>query len=230
MLGNNTKRPPEQSDGLALSIQEIFYTLQGEGPFSGQPAVFIRLVGCNLSCYWCDTDFESSSWKPSLEEILKEETKQSAEKSDLVVITGGEPFRQNIAPLVEALLAKGKRVQIETNGTLWVELPKHKNLSIVCSPKTKNLNACLTNRADFYKYVIQAGYTSEEDGLPIASTQNECSELQIARPPKDASVYVMPLDIGDARKNLENQKECINIAKEFNYYVTLQTHKLLSIK
>lgn len=230
MLGKNPKRAQELNDGLSLFVQEIFPTLQGEGPFTGHPAVFVRLKGCNLSCFWCDTDFESSNWIASLDEILADIDKKCSPTCDLVVITGGEPFRQNISALVKSLLDRGKRVQIETNGTLWVELPEHPNLTIVCSPKTSNLNKELERRIDYYKYVIEAGGNCTKDGLPLRSTQSNSNEQKIARPPKDAFVYVMPLDSFDTRKNLENQKECIEIAKEFNYKFTMQTHKVLNIR
>ena len=66
MFGTNPSRKQVLDDGQELWVQEVFYTLQGEGPFSGQPALFIRLAGCNLRCFWCDTEFESSTWRPGL--------------------------------------------------------------------------------------------------------------------------------------------------------------------
>jgi len=70
MLGKNPTRPQYLNDGQALWIQEVFYTLQGEGPFSGELAVLVRTGGCNLKCFWCDTNFESSTWHPTLNELL----------------------------------------------------------------------------------------------------------------------------------------------------------------
>ena len=124
MLGTNPVRPQDLNDGKSLWVQEIFYTLQGEGPFCGRPSVFVRLGGCNLRCSWCDTDFESSEWVPALEEILAQIEKIRPSHCKLIVITGGEPFRQNLAPLVNALLGRDLEVQIETNGTLWVDSAK----------------------------------------------------------------------------------------------------------
>ncbi|MBX9726502.1 MAG: 7-carboxy-7-deazaguanine synthase QueE, partial [Rickettsiales bacterium] len=122
MFGKNPKRAPEMTDGTTLHVVEIFPTLQGEGPCVGQPAVFVRLGGCNLACDFCDTEFENFSAIP-LQSMLENIHAHTTEGRDLVVITGGEPMRQNIAPLCEALIAAGFRVQIETNGTLWRELP-----------------------------------------------------------------------------------------------------------
>jgi len=59
MFGTNPLSKPIESDGLYLEVQDIFSTIQGEGPFAGKPAVFLRLAGCNLRCFFCDTDFES---------------------------------------------------------------------------------------------------------------------------------------------------------------------------
>src|SRR4051812_2880501 len=106
MFGRNPVRKQEQGDGGTLWVQAVFYTLQGEGPFSGHPSVFVRLGGCNLRCVWCDTDFESSSWRPRLDELLARIEAVRPESCDLVVITGGEPFRQNIVPLVRHLLER----------------------------------------------------------------------------------------------------------------------------
>ena len=229
MKGTNPARPQETGDGLSLWVQDVFYTLQGEGPFVGQPAVFVRLSGCNLKCFWCDTDFESSTWIPSLDELLAHIRKKRPASCDLVVVTGGEPFRQNIRPLIERLLADGLRVQIETNGTLWVDLPESDRLFIVCSPKTHSLSEPLEARVSAYKYVITAGKTSEVDGLPVASTQNEGRQTRIARPASKAPVYVMPLDSGNADANRLNTGACLKVALEHGYNVTLQTHKILQI-
>ena len=123
MKGINTARPQELNDGQSLWVQDVFYTLQGEGLFSGQPAIFVRLAGCNLRCCFCDTDFESSFWVPALYELLDKIAELRPKFCNLIVLTGGEPFRQNIAPFTRHLLDLGLTVLIETNGTLWVDLP-----------------------------------------------------------------------------------------------------------
>jgi 7-carboxy-7-deazaguanine synthase len=229
MHGANPARPQELNDGLSLWVQEVFFTLQGEGPFSGQPALFVRLAGCNLRCYWCDTEFESSTERPSLAELLDRIARLRPASCSLVVITGGEPFRQNIAPLVSELLAAGLRVQLETSGSLWVELPDDPRLSIVCSPKTARLHPALAPRITAYKYVLAAGETDESDGLPVTSTQSPRAQCHIARPPSAAAVFVMPRDDGDAERNRENLAACSAVALKFGYTLTLQTHKLLNL-
>ncbi|UNZ21365.1 7-carboxy-7-deazaguanine synthase QueE [Streptomyces sp. 891-h] len=101
-------------------------TFQGEGPSCGHPALFIRLSRCNLTCTSCDTKY---TWDWSQFDPRKESRQQTVEDLaawatlspvELVVITGGEPLLQQarLVPLVEYLLAAGKRVEFETNGTI----------------------------------------------------------------------------------------------------------------
>jgi len=234
VLGSNPLRPQEVGDGQTLWVQEVFYTLQGEGPFSGEPAVFVRLAGCNLSCYWCDTEFESSTWRPDLSELMQTIAEVKTPFCNLVVLTGGEPFRQNIRPLIDGLLSlsNSMRVQIETNGTLWIDLPESDRLHIVCSPKTANLNQKLVAKVDSYKYLVAAGQVDASDGLPTTSTQQAGEPARIARPPAEscAQVFVMPIDARDSETNEANIQATVSSALTHGYRLTLQTHKLTGIR
>jgi len=225
LKGKNPVRHQEIGDGRSLWVQEAFYTLQGEGPFFGQPSVFVRLAGCNLRCFWCDTDFESSTWHPELEEILERIEELRKPGCDLVVLTGGEPFRQNIVPLIEACLSRNLRVQLETNGTLWLPLPEDPRLTIVCSPKTPKLHPQARERITAMKYVVKVGEQSPEDGLPIASTQVEGEKARLARPLPGQPVYLMPLDQQDEALNRRNLEACVTTCLEFGYRLTVQGHK-----
>ena len=155
-------------DGQTLLVQEIFGTIQGEGPLAGVPAFFIRLAGCNLRCHFCDTDFESNATPVTLEDIertileIAEENNLSAQ---LVVITGGEPLLQNIAPLCSKLLKMSfSDIQIETAGTTWPESlteymglygeHSYQRISLVCSPKTPNLHPRVVQYCRDYKYKL----------------------------------------------------------------------------
>ena len=169
-MERNTQ-PVEKLDyrnDFSVVIHSIFYTIQGEGPFAGQPAIFIRLAGCNLQCPLCDTDYTSQALRMqpdavyrAVDEEINDYIATSGKvrniKCDLVVITGGEPFRQNLSGLVTLLLGKGLRVQIETNGTLYQELPYwHDHLTIVCSPKTGMVSRKLIRHIKALKYVATA--------------------------------------------------------------------------
>ncbi|MGL4519325.1 MAG: 7-carboxy-7-deazaguanine synthase QueE [Phocaeicola sp.] len=94
-------------------INEIFYSIQGEGTFTGTPAVFVRFSGCNLKCHFCDTKHESGTLM-SDEEILQEINKYPGH---VVILTGGEPSLWIDNEFVKLLKILGKTVCIETNGT-----------------------------------------------------------------------------------------------------------------
>lgn len=104
---------------LTLTVNEIFYSIQGESTYSGLPCVFIRLTACNLRCTYCDTEYAFyEGRKQSIAEIL---ATVEPYRCPLVEITGGEPLLQpNVYPLIEALQAKGYQVLIETSGNLSV--------------------------------------------------------------------------------------------------------------
>lgn len=103
--------------GLLLPVMEAFYTIQGEGHFSGHAAYFIRLGGCDVGCTWCDV---KESWDESAHPVLHadaivaEALKFPARKA---VITGGEPLMQNLQYLTCQLQAQGFATHIETSGT-----------------------------------------------------------------------------------------------------------------
>lgn len=230
MFGQNPARGQNLAGAGQLWIQEVFYTLQGEGPFVGEPSVFVRTGGCNLKCYWCDTDFESSTWKPHLPELIAAIAAARPAHCDLVVLTGGEPFRQDIRPLVSALLEAGLRVQIETNGSLWVPLPDHPRLTIVCSPKTKRLHEAIMPRISAFKYVVAAGEIDPEDGLPAVSTQQRSTRtVRLARPATAAPIFVMPRDDQDESRNRANLEACAAAALQHGHRMAVQLHKLLNL-
>ena len=109
-------------------INEIFYSLQGEGFHTGTPAVFVRFSGCNLKCAFCDTHHEEGKWM-SDEEVVEEISQYPAR---MVILTGGEPSLWIDEEFVELLHKQGKYVCIETNGTR--QLPENLDW-VTCSPK-----------------------------------------------------------------------------------------------
>lgn len=237
MFGKNEIRKQELGDGNELQIKEIFPTIQGEGPFAGEPAIFVRLSGCNLKCYFCDTDFEGGDFM-RLDTIFDaiHEAEQHV-NTKLIVLTGGEPFRQNIVPLTKILLEGGYTVQIETAGTLWLdELTQlhldYDDLHIVVSPKTGKLNLDAESHADAYKYIIEAGKVDSTDGLPIYSTQIEGKKQRLARPTDFslAEIYIQPCDAHDEKQNELNIKQTAQVAMHYGYRVSLQMHKYLGVE
>ncbi len=98
-----------------LTINEIFYSIQGESTYAGRPCVFVRLTACDLRCTWCDTAYAfHEGQKRSLDEVLAE---VDAYDCPLVEVTGGEPLLQgDVYPLMQGLLERGRTVLVETGG------------------------------------------------------------------------------------------------------------------
>lgn len=129
---------------MAYNVNEIFYSLQGEGYFTGTPAVFLRLSGCNLRCGFCDTD-HSASTPMEIDTLVNALLCHPARH---LVITGGEPSLQVDRLLIEVLHDAGFYVQIETNGTH--ALPDNIDW-VTCSPKDGG--PVVLNRIDELKVV-----------------------------------------------------------------------------
>jgi 7-carboxy-7-deazaguanine synthase len=102
-----------------LSINEIFYSIQGESTYAGRPCVFVRLTGCDLRCSWCDTPYAfAEGQRMSIEDVLEQVKRYD---SPLVEVTGGEPLLQeDVYPLMERLLDSGRIVLLETGGQIDV--------------------------------------------------------------------------------------------------------------
>ena len=100
---------------VAITINEIFYSVQGESTFAGQPCVFVRLTACDLRCSWCDTPYAfHEGRKRTLDDVLAE---VDAFGCSLVEVTGGEPLLQEaVYPLMQSLVERGKTVLLETGG------------------------------------------------------------------------------------------------------------------
>ncbi len=224
MFGKNPIRPPVAGDGQILEVQSVFATLQGEGPYTGVPSVFIRLGGCNLACTFCDTEFETYT-STALDALLADVDAKATEKDirvrHLIVITGGEPLRQNITPLCEALIARGFKIQIETNGTLYRPLPDA--VEIVCSPKNTGqgyfpIREDLLKRINALKFIIsksntQYGYVPD-----------------VGQAAHSIPVYIQPMDEYNETRNAENLAFAKELAMSQGYRLSLQTHKILGIE
>jgi len=161
------KEAPKES----LFVTSIFFTLQGEGPFAGRPAVFVRLTKCNLSCSFCDTFFDDGNWMtyheihdkisetidkfwldkgqlvpPWVYNVIKDHPEMGDmidSTNVILVITGGEPLLQpNLTNFLKYQVGKFAEIQIESNGILNRELPE--SVTLVCSPKCTEKNGIST--------------------------------------------------------------------------------------
>lgn len=244
MHGTNPTEPwLRDHDGRTLDVQEVFNTVQGEGPYAGRRAVFVRLAGCHLACYFCDTDFLSRRHERTVEDVVRAVTYEYGERFELVVLTGGEPMRQNIVPLCEHLVARGRHVQIETAGNFWVPDSHHAlfasllesgDVSIVVSPKTAHAHYHIQQYARAWKYVVDAStQVDDATGLPLSSTQERGARMRLAVPDgkREVEVYVQPMDHG-AERAAENEAavgRCVDLALLYGHRLSLQLHKLVGL-
>lgn len=226
-----------------LEVHSIFETIQGEGPFCGVPCVFVRLSGCNLQCPACDTEYTSSRVLMSPNTVVGHV--ESLRPNGLVVITGGEPFRQPVAltRLLEELVGAGYYVQIETNGTLpapsldEVEyntdpVQKH-GVYVVCSPKTHQVQESVQQVAFAYKYVMSASSVDPADGLPVQVLDHPVVG-RVWRPywhdfQNDTLIYLQPAEAGTPFISEMNLTACVESCMKHGYTLQLQIHKLIGV-
>lgn len=231
---------------LDLDVFEIFGpTIQGEGPFAGTPAIFVRLAGCNLQCPGCDTIYTGAQRQHLVPGDIIRRVRNLIGRTHtrLVVITGGEPFRQEIGYLIERLVLQNWFVQIETNGTLEpCEYPFSTNIDIrhgafvVCSPKTPKVHPKFHDIACAFKYVLSFDSVAE-DGLPKHVLDQLFGKQVVARPQGRAAhrpIYLQPMDHGpspieqaDTRRSLAAVKES---CMKHGYILGLQIHKLIGVE
>lgn len=198
-------------------INEIFYSLQGEGYYTGTPAIFIRFSGCNLRCPFCDTSHQSGRMM-TVSDIL---SGISAYPSRHVVLTGGEPSLYITHALVDALHLQGRYVAVETNGTH--PLPGNVDW-ITCSPK--------------FGFGDMDGRPEEVSDTAVCLTR--CNELKVVYMGQDMSVYggieadhhfLQPCDTGDRDRNISLLGRAIEFCKTHpSWRLSLQTHKLTGIR
>ena len=226
---------PKKDNGEMLQVKTIFRGVSYTPGFEGWPAIFLRLGGCNLACWYCDAVYriqdDEPKWK--LQDVIATVATHVVPTAyPLVIITGGEPFRQNILPLVASLLGQGYLVGIETNGTAWHDLRGwggHAGLHIVCSPKTAKVRRELLPLIKAYKYTLRNGEVDPKDGLPTGDPQEHGREEKPARPHNEwIPVYVEPMSEGNAESDEANMKACIESA-QYGRRIALRGHRILGV-
>jgi len=202
----------ELENGIILPLMEEFYSIQGEGFYTGNSAYFLRIGGCDVGCHWCDV-------KESWDERLHPPTKVSdmilnilKSPTETVVITGGEPLMWNMNFLTKSLKENGLRTHLETSGSHelsgewdWICLsPKkfQKPLNTI-NPIADELKIIVQNKSDF-----------------------KWAEDQMVGVSKKCKLYLQP--------EWSNKKEMIPIIIDYvmknpKWQISLQTHKYLQI-
>jgi 7-carboxy-7-deazaguanine synthase len=189
-----------------MKVNEIFYSLQGEGNRVGDPSIFIRLSNCNLTCSFCDTEFESYI-EMSIDEILNECKKYNCK---WIVWTGGEPTLQLNKDIVDIFKNNGYKQAIETNGTNKIDYDID---WITISPKVaEHVLVKNFSKVNELKYVIHKGKGIPK---PLLNADN---------------YYISPKSSGDVIVK-ENIDYCIKLCLENpTWKLTLQNHKLWRIR
>ena len=222
---------------VKYKINELFETIQGEGAFTGQPSIFIRLQGCPVACSWCDTKHtwdinledevnaqamlgkkeESQAWSAlSVTDVLAVITEQGYQAKH-IVITGGEPAMVDLLPLCEALEQQGLSCQLETSGTFEIKVSE--KCWVTVSPKV--------NMKGGYKILNSAMSRANEIKHPVATEQHvdDLKALLVEHKITDTQVYLQPISQKDRATALAI-KTCI----ENNWRLSVQVHKYLGIE
>lgn len=207
--------------GDKLFVTSIFYTLQGEGPYRGEPAVFVRLAKCNLACSFCDTYFDGGDWLTFDEidfrigDVLRKyfdgDVPEWAEKKIGLVVTGGEPMLQkNLGPFLERMEDHFAWTQIESNGIIVQDIPE--STTLVVSPKCLEKNGKpvkylqpnpeMLARANCLKFVMNADQDSPYSSIPDWAKG-------------DRKVFISPMNIYNREpqksKQIRSEKNSISI-------------------
>ena len=191
-------------------VNEIFYSLQGEGRWMGRPAVFVRLSGCNLKCPFCDTDFRGYR-EMSADDILSKCLEEGGE-CRFIVLTGGEPSLQVDEQLIATLHQAGYYLSMETNGTHAI--PEGIDW-VTCSPKVDFTEGgeLVVRKVDELKLIFDGEHEVSDHG--IACTFR----------------YLQPCDVGNDSRNYLILSECIKYIKAHpEWQLSVQMHKIVGIR
>jgi len=221
---------------MAVPVNEIFTTIQGEATYTGTPATFVRLQGCDVGCGWCDTKHtwevlasdrvrademlnktcDSAGWSLMSENDLLNEVKGREPKH--IVITGGEPCEYDLVDLTTALIDAGYTVQIETSGTKTIKA--HDKTFITLSPKWD---------MDGGLEVIDKNYNiANEVKVPVgkqADVDKLFTKIPQSYTTSGKTIWLQPLSQSKKATQL-----CIDTATKFNFRISIQTHKFIGIR
>lgn len=208
---STTKSQTENTHSL-LPVMEHFYTIQGEGYYSGQAAYFIRFAGCDVGCVWCDV---KESWdasmhpKYSVDEIVKWVTES---KAKIAVITGGEPLLHQLDELTTALQAKGIRTHIETSAS---------------SPLSGTWDWICVSPKKFKHPLNEVTYTAHELKVVVFNKSDlEWAEQHAQHVSKNCRLYLQP----EWDKKETVLPLIIDYVKQHpQWTISIQTHKHINI-
>lgn len=208
----STTKSQTENIHSSLPVMEHFYTIQGEGYYSGQAAYFIRLAGCDVGCVWCDV---KESWdasihpKYSIDEIVKWVTDS---KARIAVITGGEPLLHQLDALTTALQSKGIRTHIETSAS---------------SPLSGTWDWICVSPKKFKHPLNEVTYTAHELKVVVFNKSDlEWAEQHAQHVSKNCRLYLQP----EWDKKETVLPLIIDYVKQHpQWTISIQTHKYINI-
>lgn len=222
---------------IQYKINELFETIQGEGSFTGQPSIFIRLQGCPVACSWCDTKHtweielsdkvsqnimltkaqETSQWAAMTVEQILVLVKEKGFQAKHIVITGGEPCMVNLKPLCNTFELQGYSTQVETSGTFDIRVSD--KCWVTVSPKI--------NMRGGYPILNSAMMRANEIKHPIATEQhvNDLKALLAEHSIKNTPIYLQPISQKSRATELAISSCIAN-----NWRLSVQVHKYLGIE
>lgn len=208
---------------MRFNVNEIFYSLKGEGRWAGTPMKFIRLLGCNLKCPFCDTP-DKLLGEFTVDDII-ERVKRFPADAKRVVITGGEPLIQDAHALRDALVEEGYLVHLETNG--MYDILGHWDW-VAVSPKNKDAKPFSLVKADEIKFLI--GEPGWQDLIKYYDKLIQPNTLRLAMPVAKGR-REDDFTKGSTDIISENVKTAVDFClKNPRYSLCLQIHKYLNIQ
>lgn len=208
-----TQEDKNQILSTEYPIMELFYSIQGEGYHSGEPAFFIRLAGCDVGCVWCDVkeSWDANAHPSQTVSKIIEEIEDSGAKN--VVITGGEPSLHDLTALNKALKLKGLNTWIETAGTNNIDT----DIDWVCfSPKKfKKPSDSIYKIANELKIVVFNNHDLEWAETHANKVNDDC--VLLLQPEWEREEDSLPMIINYVKRNPK-------------WRISLQTHKYMNVR
>lgn len=198
-----------------MKVNEIFYSIQGEGAHVGRPALFVRFSGCNLNCPFCDTEFQRYT-EMSEDDIMRKLELLNFDGCDFVVLTGGEPLLQLNKTLCDLLHENGYYIAVESNGTIEKDLPID---WLTISPK----------------HIFTPAHTKvkkcNEVKLLVDDKTNFFQLQHIQNTIEAEHYFLQPIDTANAINKAVNISKTIQLVKEHPLWrISLQTQKILNVR
>jgi 7-carboxy-7-deazaguanine synthase len=204
----------EEGETVRYRVSEIFYSIQGEGLYTGQAMTFVRMTGCNLNCSFCDTQISRHKYFLLSEIHILKRVKRYPSKH--ICITGGEPCLQDLEDLILILRLNGFILHLETNGTQSIP-PGFDHITL--SPKNCRILFSSIKKAHSIKFLfgLKVGYEEVlEKVYPYVKNKN---------------LFIQPIYLPSQEETKKNIKACIQLVKKHpQFRLSLQTHKMIGVR